>query len=948
MLTESILATTVFMPHGSCYLWKPGLVGLHGVSNAIIALSYFSIPVGLVYIVRQRDDIPFNWIFLLFAGFIISCGWGHLLDIWTLWHPNYWISGIVRAFTAVISLLSAIALILLIPKILTFPSPEQMEESMRLLRQEIEERKQVETDLKKSEERWQLTLQGTGDGIFDWNILTGEVFMSTQLKADFGYRDDELENHFEAWRSRVHPEDLDDVLATVQNHLDGKTPKYAAEYRLRCADGSYKWTLARGIAQRDDLGKAIRMVGSQQDISDRKRAEAALRGSEARYRWLADHAKDLISTHTCEGVFLYASPASRHLLGYEPEQLLGRSLYEFFHPADAAAWQRTYTIIGQLPHEYTTTYRVRRGDGTTYVWFETTSRAISSGNSTVEPMILCISRDVTLRKQAEEEIARFNDELEQRVKDRTTELEVLNQLKDELLERERVAREQAEAAQAKIQIYEDIVENIPIGMSVWHLEDIDDIQSFRLISSNPEASQLLGLELDEQVGKKMIECFPKLPETNISLLQAYAQVVRHQQPCGFSEVRYGDQRVGESWFAVKAFPLPNQRLGIAFEDVTQRKRIEKALSESERLYRSVLNSVQEVIFQTDIEGCWTFLSPAWTFITGFSLSESLSSPLINYVYAEEDQRYISEQFERLINTQQEGFIFEFRLLKKNGDFCWLEIYAQLNRNAENDIIGFWGTINDVTRRKQTEAILQARADELVQLNAILLTTTGQLEKRNKELDQFAYVASHDLKAPLRAIANLSEWMEEDLQDKLDDDTRHQMSLLRGRVHRMENLINGLLQYSRVGRVQVESENVQVSQLLEEIIDSLDPPSEFTIKIEGEMPTLTTQRISLQQVFSNLISNAIKHHHRSDGQVIISCTDQGKFYEFSISDNGPGIAPQYQAKVFTIFQTLKARDQAENTGIGLSIVKKIIDTKGGKIELESQLGKGATFRWTWPK
>jgi signal transduction histidine kinase len=115
-----------------------------------------------------------------------------------------------------------------------------------------------------------------------------------------------------------------------------------------------------------------------------------------------------------------------------------------------------------------------------------------------------------------------------------------------------------------------------------------------------------------------------------------------------------------------------------------------------------------------------------------------------------------------------------------------------------------------------------------------------------------------------------------------------------------------------------------------------------------MPTLTTQRISLQQVFSNLISNAIKHHHRSDGQVIISCTDQGKFYEFSISDNGPGIAPQYQAKVFTIFQTLKARDQAENTGIGLSIVKKIIDTKGGKIELESQLGKGATFRWTWPK
>ncbi len=947
MLTENLLATAAFMPHGSCYLWKPGLLGLHSVSNAIIALSYFSIPVSLVYIVRQREDIPFNWIFLLFAGFIISCGFGHLLDIWTLWHPNYWISGMVRVITAIVSVMTAIALIQLIPQILTFPSHKQMEQSMRLLRQEIEDRKQVEAVLKKSEERWQLTLEGTGDGIFDWDIPSGEVFMSTQLKADLGYSDSEMDNHFEAWRSLLHPDDLEEVLTTVQNHLEGKTPKYSAEYRLRCADGSYKWILARGIAQRDENGFAIRMVGSQQDISDRKRESAALRESEARYRWLADHAKDMISTHTLDGVFLYASPASRHLLGYEPAQLLGRSLYEFFHPTDAAAWERTYSVIEQLPYDYTTTYRVRRQDGN-FIWFETTSRMILSGDEQQEPIILCTSRDITQRKQAEEEIARFNDELEQRVQERTTQLEALNQLKDELLDRERVARSQAELAQAKIKIYEDIVENIPIGVSVWHLQDLNDANSFRLISSNPAANRLLGMELACEAGEAMVDCFPQMLESSPELMEAYAQVVRYQEPCAFSEVYYGNQQVSPSLFAVKAFPLSNQRLGIAFEDVTQRKRIEKALSESERLYRSVLNSVQEVIFQTDLEGCWMFLSPAWTFITGFSICESLSFPLVSYVYAEEDKLYITEQFKRLIETEEQGFIFEFRLLKKDGEFCWLEIDAQLNRNMDNEMIGFWGTINDVTKRKQTEAILQARADELVQLNAILLTTTGQLEKRNKELDQFAYVASHDLKAPLRAIANLSEWMEEDLHDKLDDETRHQMSLLRGRVHRMENLINGLLQYSRVGRVQAELEKVAVSQLLEDVIDSLDPPSEFTLEIVGEMPTLTTQRISLQQVFSNLISNAIKHHHRSDGRVTVSCIDQGKFYEFSVTDDGPGIAPQYQEKVFTIFQTLKARDEAENTGIGLSIVKKIIDTQGGKITLESQLGEGATFRWTWPK
>ena len=947
MLTESLLATTAFMPHGSCYLWKPGLVGLHLVSNAIIALSYFSIPIGLVYLVRKREDIPFNWIILLFAGFIIFCGCGHLFDIWTLWHPNYWISGLIRAFTALVSLMSAIALTMLMPAILTFPSPKQMEESMRLLQQEIEERKQIEIELKKSEERWQLALEGTGDGIFDWDIPTGELFMSAQLKADLGYSDHELENHFEAWRSRVHPGDLDRVLETVQKHLDGKTKKYSEEYRLRCADGSYKWILARGIAQRNEQGKPIRMVGSQQDISDRKRAEAALSESEARYRLLAENANDMISTHTCEGVFLYVSPASRHLLGYEPDQLLGRSLYEFFHPTDVAAWQRTYTVVGRLPEEYTTTYRVRRRDGN-YVWFETTSRAISSTSSTAEPMILCISRDITLRKQAEEEIARFNDELEQRVQERTAQLEVLNELKDELLERERSARTQAEAAQAKIKIYEDIVENLPIGMMVWHLEDLNDLQSFSLNSSNPAASELLGVELDSEVGQKIVECFPQISETNVPLLQAYAQVIRYQQPCAFSEVRYGDRRVNESLFAIKAFPLPNQRLGVAFEDITTRKRIEKALSESERLYRSVLNSVQEVIFQTDIEGRLVFLSPAWTFITEYSISESLDSPLQNYIYAEEDQQYCTEQFRRLIETEQDNFIFQFRSLKKNGDFCWLEIDAQLNCNTDNKVIGVWGTINDVTKRKQTEAVLQARADELLQLNGILLATTGQLEKRNQELDQFAYVASHDLKAPLRAIANLSEWIEEDLEDKLDDETRHQMSLLRGRVHRMENLINGLLQYSRVGRIKVKPESVPVRELLEEVIDSLAPPSTFTIEIQGEMPTLTTQRLPLQQVFSNLISNAIKHHDRSDGMVTISSQDRGKFYEFSVTDDGPGIAPQYRDKVFTIFQTLKARDEAENTGIGLSIVKKVIEAQGGTIELESQLGQGSIFRLTWPK
>lgn len=244
--------------------------------------------------------------------------------------------------------------------------------------------------------------------------------------------------------------------------------------------------------------------------------------------------------------------------------------------------------------------------------------------------------------------------------------------------------------------------------------------------------------------------------------------------------------------------------------------------------------------------------------------------------------------------------------------------------------------------------LEQRAKELGDLNRALATTNLLLKDRNQELDRFTYIVSHDLKAPLRAIASLSEWLEEDLEGKLDEDTSNQLSLLRSRVYRMDAFIDGLLQYSRAGRMQVEKTLVDVNQLLAEIVDSLNPPENFQIEIVGKMPVLMTESLLLQQVFSNLISNAIKHHPRPDGKVIISVDDRGNDYQFAVADNGAGIDPEYHQKVFEIFQVLTARDRKESTGIGLSIVKKIVETKGGKIWLESEIGKGTTFYFTWFK
>jgi signal transduction histidine kinase len=252
---------------------------------------------------------------------------------------------------------------------------------------------------------------------------------------------------------------------------------------------------------------------------------------------------------------------------------------------------------------------------------------------------------------------------------------------------------------------------------------------------------------------------------------------------------------------------------------------------------------------------------------------------------------------------------------------------------------------EVLERKTAEQELQSLNETLEDSVAY---RTAEAERRAQYLEQFAYVTSHDLKAPLRAVSNLAEWIEEDLADKLDDASRYQLTLLRDRVRRMHDLIEGLLEYSRVGGATEAEEHIDSRELVSEVLDSLSPPEEFKVKIKGEMPTLYADRLQLGQVFSNLISNSLKHHGGTKGKIRVKGESHGENYQFSVCDDGQGIAPEYHDKIFLMFQSLESNDFENSTGIGLALVKKIVEEHGGSISLESALGEGACFNFTWLK
>jgi PAS domain S-box-containing protein len=254
------------------------------------------------------------------------------------------------------------------------------------------------------------------------------------------------------------------------------------------------------------------------------------------------------------------------------------------------------------------------------------------------------------------------------------------------------------------------------------------------------------------------------------------------------------------------------------------------------------------------------------------------------------------------------------------------------------LLGVGAIWEEITERRHAEA----ERDRLF----------SDLTRSNADLDQFAHVVSHDLKAPLRGIANLCQWIEEDLVGPLPENVRKHLHAMQERIRRLNDLIGGVLSYARAARVGASGpQPVSVDALLSEVLDLLAPAPGITVQRTTPMPQLVTERVPLQQVFLNLIGNALKHGRRPDLVIHLAAHDRGTAWEFEVEDNGPGIAAADKERIFGMFQTLAPPPGATSvsgSGIGLAVVKKLVETRGGRVWVSSREERGASFRFTWPK
>ncbi|MDQ4062373.1 MAG: PAS domain S-box protein, partial [Actinomycetota bacterium] len=557
-----------------------------------------------------------------------------------------------------------------------YPSPT----GLSVYTTDITGRKQAEKKLRAREEEYRTTFELAGVGKAQADLETGHLLRVNRRFCEItGYEPGELLAR--TFTDITHPEDQNREYNGFRRMVRGEIDEYETEKRYVRKDGAVVWVRVNSTAIRDPEGRPLRAVATIEDITNRKRTEEELKEREELYRLIAANSTDMISKHTPEGVYTYASPACRSLLGYEPEELIGRSAYEFFHPEDLEEIKKAHSLILELPEPYTVSYRVRRKDGS-YIWFETSSRTIQTLDTGAVQEIIATSRDITERKRMEEE-------------------------KLQLAEHTKLLLESTDEG-----IYE---------------VDLQGMCTFL----NRSAAQMLGYEDPEELlGQNMhAVCHHSHSDGSPYPIEACPIYAAFREARG---VRVDDEvfwRRDGSLFPVEYSSYPLVEDGavkgsiVTFMDITERKRAEEALRKSEERYKALYEDNPFMYFTVDTQGTVLSVNRSGAQQLGYTVEELVGLPALN-LFHEEDREGVSRYLSTCLRDLERPSSWEARKLRKDGSILWIRENLRIVGGPDGNKIGLL-LCEDITERKQAEEQILFQAQLLEQVQVAVISTDLQ-------------------------------------------------------------------------------------------------------------------------------------------------------------------------------------------------------------------------------
>jgi PAS domain S-box-containing protein len=735
------------------------------------------------------------------------------------------------------------------------------------------------------EDLYRRTFERAASGLAHIGTDRKFIRVNRRLTEILGYSEAELKTM--RGREISHPDDVDMINRQRPALYEGKAESLFVEKRYIRQNGETVWVAITIVLERDAAGKPLFEIAVFDDITARKRAEAALRESEERFRQTFELAASGMAHVTLDGHLLRVNRSLCQILGYSREELVGRSVKELSHPDD-----RDLTDDERA--------RVREGEIAT-ARFE---KRYVRKNGTVVWVDLAIALAHDAAGEPEYEIAVFDDITSRKV------LDAALRDKTELLQL-------GQAAARMIILDYDIARN--------HLNWSDDPEWLR----GPRPANGEYPQFKDQVHPEDREEFILSRKRTIDTLEPGTQEYRVVRTDGQVLWVLARRQVlgGDEGRAV--------RLLVAMIDITERKHAEAALRESEARFRSLTQLSSDWYWEQDAQFGLTFMSGRMGERTGLDASAYLGrkrwdTPALNL--SDDDWAKHRAQLER-----HEPFRdFEMQRPAEGGGSRWISLHGEPLFDDAGKFVGYRGVGSDITERKQGEIALREAHEEL--------------KRSNAELEQFAYVASHDLQEPLRMVSSYTQLLLRRFGERFDGDAREFMGYIVDGAARMKQLIEDLLAYSRVGTKGKEFREVAVEETLRRAVSNLRAAiEEASAAVTWDaLPSVAADDLQLTQLFQNLIGNALKFRAASVPRIHVSSKEKENEWQFVVRDNGIGIEPQYFERIFMVFQRLHNKVEYPGTGIGLAICKKVVERHGGRIWVESRPGDGSAFHFTLPK